>query len=682
MQFKYKVKKFSITFVLLSLAIAIPSFSCRQPAPERRVWTKVKTFAGINKEFGEPFGAAFKNGELFVSDGENGRIWRVAANGAMQILTDKLDTPSQIVFDKNGDLIVADSGTQTIKKIKSNGEIETIAGVENTRGFQDGAANSALFNSPIGVAVSGDVIYVADTYNDKIRAIENGQVSTLAGGSQGFADGAKSAAKFDTPCGLAIWTDGSILVADSQNRRVRVVEPNGNVSTLSGDGKANLLDGQLANAEFVQPAAVAVASSGAIFVADGNAIRAIGARSFPFVETISNDVRGYADGDLRHAQFNRPSGLAFDADGDLFVADSENQTVRVFTGAEKGAEISAEQRKNLRFTPEEFRNAAAPRWTYNPPETRRDIAGTLGEIRGEISDNPDKNAWFHNGLDIAGSLGETARFVRGGKVLKPTAAENFGGLRELLRLSTVGYIHVRLGRDANQNSFGDERFEFSRGADGKLNGVRVPRGAKFAAGEVVGTLNPFNHVHLIAGRTGAEMNALDAFIFPNISDKTTPTIEKVSLFDENWNTLSETQNSAKRITLNSKTRIVVRAYDQMDGNDARRRLGIYKLGYQILRADKSPVSDQTWTIIFDRMPDERAVKFVYAHGSQSGYTPETVFNYIASNRVEADDFREDFFDAGKLENGAYILRVFAADFFGNTASKDISFEVNKTLMAN
>src|SRR5690606_12035630 len=112
-------------------------------------------------------------------------------------------------------------------------------------------------------------------------------------------------------------------------------------------------------------------------------------------------------------------------------------------------------------------------------------------------ESPD--VWFHNGLDIAGGYGETARFVRDEKVLLPTAAENFGTLRELLRMPTLGYIHIRLGRDANGVRFDGVRFQFRSDAAGKLSGVRIPRGNKFRAGEAIGTLNPMNHVHLIAG---------------------------------------------------------------------------------------------------------------------------------------------------------------------------------------
>jgi hypothetical protein len=206
-----------------------------------------------------------------------------------------------------------------------------------------------------------------------------------------------------------------------------------------------------------------------------------------------------------------------------------------------------------------------------------------------------------------------------------------------------------------------------------LLNVRIPRGAKFQAGEIIGTLNALNHVHLIAGRSGAEMNALDALILPDVSDKIAPTIENIALFDENWRAIGETRNADSRINLNGKIRVVVRAYDRMDGNAERRRLGVYRVGYQVLKENETPLSEINWTISFDRLPDAEAVKFVYAAGSKSGATGATIFNYIASNRVSGDEFREDFFDANQLENGNYVLRVFAADFFGNIISKEINF---------
>jgi hypothetical protein len=364
--------------------------------------------------------------------------------------------------------------------------------------------------------------------------------------------------------------------------------------------------------------------------------------------------------------------LALDSDGSLIVADSENRLVRKIAPTSTGHEISAEEVNALRDKPEEFRAAAPARWPYDPPTAKRDIAGTLAEIRGEISAANDP-VWFHNGLDIAGSYGETARFVRDEKVLRPIAAENFATLRELIRMPTLGYIHIRLGRSDSSVPFGDERFLFEKDNTGKLSGIRVPRGAKFKAGEPIGTLNSMNHVHLIAGRSGSEMNALDALTLPGVADSRAPVIEKVSIYDQNWN-LVETLGPNPRIKLIGNTRIVVKAYDQVDGNSDRRRLGVYKLGYQLLDAAKNPIGEPKWTIKFDRMPPNAAVKFVYADKSHSGATGETIFNYIVTNFVEGDEFREGFLEKGAIGSGNFVLRVFAADYFGNISSSDVSVE--------
>ncbi len=648
--------------------------SCWKNESKLLPFAKVTTLAGINKEFGEPFGLAMKGGVLYVSDGEQGKIWRVAKDEKLEVVTDKLDTPSAIAFDKNGDLIVADSGTHTIKKVKiGGGEIELIAGVERQKGFADGDAKDALFNAPIGVAVLEDKIFVADTYNDKIRVIENGKVSTLAGSEQGFADGESNQAKFDTPCGLIVWHDGKILIADAGNRRLRVVEADGKTWTLAGNGARDSVDALLSESSFVQPTAITIDDIGVIYIADGNSIRAIGRRFFPFVETISDTKRGFSDGNLRQSKFNRPSGLVVDENGNLFVADAENQVIRTFTGAEIGKEITKPEIESLRFSPEAFRQLSQPRWTYHPPERRREIAGNMGEIRGEIKDE-NSSVRFHNGLDIAGDYGETTRFIRTEKVLEPLAVQNFDTLRELIRMPTLGYIHIRLGREKDGKYFDDKRFQFAVDDNRKLmKGLRVPRGTKFEAGEAIGTLNAMNHVHLIAGRSGAEMNALDALVLPNIADTVAPKIEKVLLFDENWREI-ETENFKMRIKLGGKMRIVVRAFDQMDDSSERRKLSVYQLGYQILK-DEMPIIDKKSAISFARLPDANAVKFVYARGSKSGATGETIFDYIASNEVNGDFYKEDFFDTGKLESGNYVLRVFAADFFGNQTSQDIEISV-------
>ena len=405
-----------------------------------------------------------------------------------------------------------------------------------------------------------------------------------------------------------------------------------------------------------------------VFIADGNAIRVIGRRAFPLVETISDERRGYVDGDATRSRFNRPSGLAIGTGGELLIADSDNGSVRVISDGGVGRVVGRDEIDSRRMTAEEFRDLQPPRWPYEPPMNPREVAGTLGEIRGGVGGSDESN-WFHNGLDIAGAYGETAKFIRTETVLDPHSAQNFGTSRELLRLPAIGYIHLRLGRDKDGNPVGDRRFQFERDASGKLQDVRVPRGARFNAGDVLGTLNSMNHVHLIAGRSGSEMNALDALVLPGIGDSIAPVIERIEMLSEDWRPADDApmRNGDKR-------RVVVEAYDRMDGNAERRRLGVYRLGYQILSA-AGPATEINWTIVFARMPSNDAVSFAYAPGSRSGATGETRFRYVVSNRVGGDGFSEDFFDSANLGPGSYTLRAYAADYFGNTTSKDLRFEI-------
>jgi hypothetical protein len=659
-----------IAFVAVLGGVCYFGYCCEGLA---RPLTAVTTIAGMNSEFGEPFGIAVLGSDVYVSDGVQGKIWRIAPGSPPVEFAGGLNTPSAIAFDTQGNLIVADTGSHTIKKVDKTGAVTVVAGTEGLPGDVDGSVTNAKFNAPVGVAVFGNGgIVVADTYNDKIKLIKDGTVTSLAGWSRGFAEGPGHDAKFDTPCGVATLKDGSILVADTMNSRIRLISPFGKVSTLAGRGDAEVRDGMLLEAAFYRPYSIAFGPDGSLFVGDGSALRVVRTSPLPLVQTISKRHRGYADGPLLASRFNRISGIAVSSDYEIFIADSDNGAVRsISTAANAKGELSAYNLITRQTDPIEFRNRQPARWPYDPPDAKRDVAGTLGEIRGEIIDQ-DSQVWFHNGLDIAGGYGEKARFIRDEKVLNPLSVENFNTLRELIRMPTVGYIHIRIGRDQSNAPLGDARFQFDPG----ISGVRVRRGTEFRAGEVIGTLNKMNHVHLIAGPSGDEMNALDALILPGVTDTVPPVIEETAFFDQNWIPV-ETKSPLKRITLSSNTRIVVRAFDRMEGNPERRRLGVFRLGYQVLNRDHSALTEINWNISFDRNPSPEAVRFVYASGSKSGATGETVFRYIVTNRVNNDGFGEGFFDPARFAPGEYILRVLAANYFGNTTSRDIEFEVAK-----
>jgi hypothetical protein len=218
-------------------------------------------------------------------------------------------------------------------------------------------------------------------------------------------------------------------------------------------------------------------------------------------------------------------------------------------------------------------------------------------------------------------------------------------------------------------------------------GVRVRRGERFAAGDPLGTLNNQYHVHLIAGPAGGELNALAALELPGVKDTVAPVIEKdgVRLFNREWQELRSAGDGGRvkangdRITVEGDVRIVVRAYDQMDGNAQRRRLGLYRLGYQILHGDGTPAQgfDQPQiTISFETLPANRVnAAVVYAEGSRAGATGETIFAYIVTNIVRNYRAEEGFWQSALLPAGDYTVRVLAEDFFGNRTTRDIPVRV-------
>jgi sugar lactone lactonase YvrE len=693
-------------FALLCLAAIAVSLtvSCTHTQPRRPQFNAVRTLAGAisdanSARFGDPFGLAVAaDGTIYVSDGETGRIYQLAPGGAAKVVAENLNTPSAIAIAPDGTLVVADTGSHTIKRLETkDGRVSVIAGVENRAGFSDGNGADALFNGPVGLAVGKDgTIYVADTYNDRIRTINaEGRVQTVAGGSEpGYADAASGAqSRFDTPCGIAVDLDGTLVVADTGNHRLRRVQPDGTVTTIAGTGAQASFDASLLSASFNEPTSVAIDDEGTIYVAEagGSGVRVCRFSLWPRVSTLLGRTNaGLLDGTLDVARLNRPSGIAFSPDGTLLVADAGNKLVRAILreGSSRGVELSGEAIEAQHPRASEFRRQAPPRWPYQPPDKPREIAATFGEIRGEIGGGED--AHFHNGLDVPGAYGETARVVRSEKILRPLAVEGVGGVRERIRFPTLGYIHLRIGRDKDNRAFADERFILRRDAAGKVTGVRVRRGTSFNAGDAIGTLNNQNHVHLIAGPSGSEFNALAALELPGVKDTVAPVIEKdgVRLFDSNGKEFVATsatkeekggEETGKPLIVRGDVRVVVRAYDQMDGNAARRRLGLYQLGYQVLNADGSPAqgfSEPLTTISFESLPDDSsAVPLVYAEGSKAGATGETIFAYAVTNVVRDRSATRNFWHTSALPEGDYILRVFAADFFGNKTTRDVAVRV-------
>ena len=242
--------------------------------------------------------------------------------------------PSSVAVDASGNIYVADTGNHLIRKITTGGVVSTFAG-SSLQGSTDGTGTAASFRYPTGVAVdaSGN-IFVADSSNHLIRKITTaGVVSTFAGsGTVGSGDGTGTAASFRYPNGLAIAASGDIFVADKDNHLIRKITAAGVVSTFAGSGAEGSDDGTGTAARFISPSGVAVDASCNIFVADlGNhKIRKITATGV--VSTFAGSgAAGRADGTGTASSFRYPNGVAVDASGNIFVADSNNHLIRKIT---------------------------------------------------------------------------------------------------------------------------------------------------------------------------------------------------------------------------------------------------------------------------------------------------------------------------------------------------------------
>jgi len=283
-------------------------------------------------------------GNVFVAD--NNSIRKVTSAGIVTTLAGRegfaghvdgtgsdarFYSPSGVAVDSAGNIFVGDGPDYTIRKVTSAGVVTTLAGLAGFDGNTDGTGTVARFGFPHGVAIdSAGNIFVADTFNNSIRKVtSSGVVTTLAGGSNGSTDGTGSAAQFAYPYGVTVDSAGNVFVADRNNHTIRKVTSAGVVTTLAGlagfDGSAN---GTGSAARFNQPYGVAVDTEGNVLVADtdNNTIRKV--TSAGVVTTLAGTpgVSGSTNGDM--ATFQGPRGIAVDATGNIFVGDTFNFTIR------------------------------------------------------------------------------------------------------------------------------------------------------------------------------------------------------------------------------------------------------------------------------------------------------------------------------------------------------------------
>jgi len=263
-----------------------------------------------------------------------GNNTNASVDGSLSIAS--FSNPSSVAVDAQGTIYVADANSNKIRKISTEGQVSTFAG-SGLAGFADGTGNAASFYSPRGIAVDAKGnVFVADTYNNRIRKIsKDGVVTTLAGsGLVGNTLGTGTAASFYNPAGLAVDTSGNVYVADKRNNRICMINPVGVVTTIAGSGIAGSIDGKGLNATFYQPSGVAVDARGTIYVADysNHKIRKITPDTV--VSTLAgNSYSGQTDGTGSNASFYYPIGLTVDSIGNLYVAEYGYGKIRKVTSA-------------------------------------------------------------------------------------------------------------------------------------------------------------------------------------------------------------------------------------------------------------------------------------------------------------------------------------------------------------
>jgi PKD repeat protein len=248
--------------------------------------------------------------------------------------------PYGVAVDTHGNVYVADTSNCTIRKVTPAGTVTTLAGLAGNFGSADGRGSTARLGYPFGVAVdTNGNVYVADSNNSTIRKVTPaGVVTTLAGlaGSFGSTDGTGSAAQFNYPDALALDKAGNIFVADTFNHTIRKVTLAGVVTTLAGSaGNYGTNDGTRSAAQFNSPYGVAVDTNGNIYVSDtGNyTIRKVTPEGVVITLAGSAGIFGDTDGIGSAARFSHPEGLAVDPAGNVYVAEFYNHTIRKVTPA-------------------------------------------------------------------------------------------------------------------------------------------------------------------------------------------------------------------------------------------------------------------------------------------------------------------------------------------------------------
>ena len=351
-------------------------------------------------------------GRILIADSEENRIRRIDIDGTITTIAGTgtpsytgdrgpataaaLNGPFGVSVDSSGRVLVADTGNSVVRRIDTTGVITTIAGTGTLGDSGDGGpATSADLVAPVVALDDGSGrVLVLDSLAQRVRRIDAaGIITTIAGtGTSGFSGdgGPATSAQLQNAQGLAVSSSG-LVIADTSNERVRVVDSGGAIATLAGNGTYGLGgDGGLATAATLQnPFDCAVDSQGRIYVADVFDQRVRRVELDGTITTVAGTgLSGFSGdgGPATSAQLDEPAGVAIDAQGRVYIADSVNDRVRmvdtsgtITTVAGDGSRTTLDHPHGVAIDPMGRLLVAD---TYNHRVRRVDAAGTLTTIAG------------------------------------------------------------------------------------------------------------------------------------------------------------------------------------------------------------------------------------------------------------------------------------------------------------
>ncbi len=313
-------------------------------------------------QFNQSFGIyTAKNGVIYVADTYNNCVRKI--DGGMvttyagssvagyldgPALTAKFNQPLCICADDSGNLYVTDFIGQRVRKISAAGIVSTVAGT-GIAGYTEGADTVARFNYPRGITIDAiGNLYVADSWNHRIRKVDavTHEVSSYAGGDPvtgvqtpgGYVDASDTAARFHTPCGVAIDSLGNLYVADAYNHRIRMIDTQRQVTTIAGSGTTGgFSDGAALTGQLNTPTDLYHAANGDILIGDtyNNRVRLL---SNGMLSTVAGDgIAGFVNGPALTSEFNHPRGVTANATADsIYVVDGNNFAIRLIVNSTTG----------------------------------------------------------------------------------------------------------------------------------------------------------------------------------------------------------------------------------------------------------------------------------------------------------------------------------------------------------